>query len=398
MKKITDNRTAYKIITMMLTLIICFALSVDEAHAAKTPKAPAKVTGVSASSAGDTAVALKWKKNKKGASGYAIYCDGELVARAVGGKKKAYTVTNLDSGTKFTFTVRAYKTYKVKQWLNTKTGKYQTKKPPKNARGKTRKVVKYKYGKHSARVSAKTTGIQPPGRKNANSLSAAVIQNEMLRQINAQRAKVGAKPLVMAPELTNLAEIKVKDMYNYGEFDHYSARLGYVEDQVEAAGINASGCGENIAWGQRNINEAMNSWMNSPGHRENILFTSYTHVAVAYYGGFWVQQFFIEPDLFKCDRCGRVISLYEDWISAEFEYAGYRDYSYLDFCYCMHCKDITARRESEEQFWDDIEAWYDMVSEEDKDNFLNHIKWYNSEWEEIPCPIERVMEDGFQNG
>ena len=111
-----------------------------------------------------------------------------------------------------------------------------------------------------------------------------------------------------------------------------------------------------------------------------------------------MQQFFIEPDLFKCDRCGRVISLYEDWISAEFEYGGYRDYSYLEFCYCIHCKEITARRESEEQFWDDIEAWYDMVSEEDKDNFLNHIKWYNSEWEEIPCPIERVMEDGFQNG
>ncbi len=56
-------------------------------------------------------------------------------------------------------------------------------------------------------------------------------------------------------------------------------------------GVRYSYAGENIAKGQRTPQEVMKSWMNSSGHRKNIMSANFTKIGVGYYNGEWVQEF-----------------------------------------------------------------------------------------------------------
>jgi uncharacterized protein YkwD len=60
---------------------------------------------------------------------------------------------------------------------------------------------------------------------------------------------------------------------------------------MKSFGIRFTYAGENIAMGQRTPQEVMNAWMNSTGHRQNILSPNYTKIGVAFYNGEWVQEF-----------------------------------------------------------------------------------------------------------
>jgi uncharacterized protein YkwD len=84
---------------------------------------------------------------------------------------------------------------------------------------------------------------------------------------------------------------KAKDMYNKGYFDHNSPTYGSPFDMMKQYGISYRYAGENIAKGQRTPQEVMTAWMNSPGHRANILSANFTTIGVAYYNGVWVQEF-----------------------------------------------------------------------------------------------------------
>ncbi len=284
-----------RVLALVIMMVLMLACSAPGSFAASKPKAPAKVTGVKAKTAGDNAITVKWKKVKKGAKGYAIYRDGVQIAKVGGAKTTSFTDTGLDSGTKYYYSVKAYKTYKVKKWFNNKTGKWTKKKPSKKNRGPSQKETKYRYSKNSATVSAKTSGLKPVGRRDADSLDPTTLRNELLAQMNAQRAAAGVSPLEMMAEINALADIKVQDMYTRGELSHESPTLGEIDNQLDNAGIRWSSCGENIAWGQRSVSEVMECWMASTGHRENILNPDFTHVGLAYYGGFWVQQFVEKP-------------------------------------------------------------------------------------------------------
>lgn len=109
--------------------------------------------------------------------------------------------------------------------------------------------------------------------------------------VNQERTKVGLQPLKSDSALTNVAMLKAKDMYNNNYFDHNSPTLGSPFDLMNAQGIQYRTAGENIAKGQRTPEEVMNAWMNSDGHRKNILSANYTTIGVAYYNGVWVQEF-----------------------------------------------------------------------------------------------------------
>jgi len=95
----------------------------------------------------------------------------------------------------------------------------------------------------------------------------------------------------MNTSLSNVAMIKAKDMYNNNYFDHQSPTYGSPFDLMKANGITYNAAGENIAKGQTSPMEVMNQWMNSPGHRANILNTSFTQIGIAYYNSEWVQEF-----------------------------------------------------------------------------------------------------------
>jgi uncharacterized YkwD family protein len=127
--------------------------------------------------------------------------------------------------------------------------------------------------------------------QNVNNSSTSAYASQVVTLVNQERAKAGLSPLASDTALTNMALDKAKDMYNNKYFDHNSPTYGSPFDMMKAYGIRYSYAGENIAKGQRNPQEVMTAWMNSTGHRQNILSPNFTKIGVAYYNGEWVQEF-----------------------------------------------------------------------------------------------------------
>lgn len=121
-------------------------------------------------------------------------------------------------------------------------------------------------------------------------------EKQVIALVNKERAKAGLKPLVEDWELSRVAEFKSQDMRDKNYFDHNSPTYGTPFQMMKSFGINYKSAGENIAVGQTTPEEVMKSWMNSSGHRANILNKSYTHIGVGYvkggkWGHYWTQQF-----------------------------------------------------------------------------------------------------------
>ncbi|MED4953336.1 CAP domain-containing protein [Paenibacillus macerans] len=114
---------------------------------------------------------------------------------------------------------------------------------------------------------------------------------QVLDLVNKERSKAGLGALTMNPELSKMAMVKAQDMYNNNYFDHNSPTHGSPFDMMKEFGITYNSAGENIAKGQSTPTQVMNDWMNSPGHKANILNSSYTKIGVAYYNSEWVQEF-----------------------------------------------------------------------------------------------------------
>lgn len=127
--------------------------------------------------------------------------------------------------------------------------------------------------------------------QNANNSSTSAYASQVVTLVNQERTKVGLSALTSDPALASMALDKAKDMYNNNYFDHNSPTYGSPFDMMKAYGIRYTYAGENIAKGQRNPQEVMNAWMNSTGHRQNILSPNFTKIGVAYYNGEWVQEF-----------------------------------------------------------------------------------------------------------
>ncbi|WP_428908806.1 CAP domain-containing protein [Niallia sp. Krafla_26] len=116
-------------------------------------------------------------------------------------------------------------------------------------------------------------------------------EEEVARLVNAERAKNGLRPLTHRADVKNVAEKKAMDMINSNYFSHTSPNYGSPFDMLKTFGISYRSAGENIAKGQRSPQEVMNAWMNSSGHKANILNGRYNGIGVGYYNGAWVQLF-----------------------------------------------------------------------------------------------------------
>ncbi|AEF92974.1 Sporulation uncharacterized protein YkwD [Desulfotomaculum nigrificans CO-1-SRB] len=123
------------------------------------------------------------------------------------------------------------------------------------------------------------------------------LQQQVVDLVNAERAKYGLPPLVAKQDLTNVAQLKAQDMYQNKYFSHTSPTYGSPFDMMRKYGISYTYAGENIAMGQTTAQQVMNDWMNSEGHRANILNPNYTEIGVGVapsytgYGYTWVQEF-----------------------------------------------------------------------------------------------------------
>ncbi|TQS70611.1 hypothetical protein DX933_17785 [Ornithinibacillus gellani] len=136
---------------------------------------------------------------------------------------------------------------------------------------------------------------QPEQQEKPQAESSALNQfeQEVVELTNKERANYGLKPLQIDENLSKVAREKSRDMAVNGYFSHNSPTYGSPFDMMKNWGIQYNSAGENIAKGQRTPQEVVNAWMNSEGHRANILNGSFTHIGVGYVenGNVWTQQF-----------------------------------------------------------------------------------------------------------
>ena len=126
--------------------------------------------------------------------------------------------------------------------------------------------------------------------KNVDNLS---FEEQVVALVNEQRAANGLKPLTLSTELSNAARAKSQDMHDKKYFAHESPTYGSPFEMLTSFGISYRSAGENIAMGYSTPEAVMNAWMNSSGHRANILNASYTKIGVGYVadGNYWTQEF-----------------------------------------------------------------------------------------------------------
>ncbi|MFU0823600.1 SafA/ExsA family spore coat assembly protein [Clostridium sp.] len=107
-------------------------------------------------------------------------------------------------------------------------------------------------------------------------------EKEVIRLTNVQRSKYGLKPLSENWELSRVARFKSQDMIDKKYFDHTSPTYGSPFTMMKNFGIRYTAAGENIAYGQKTPQEVVNGWMNSSGHRANILNANFTQIGVGF--------------------------------------------------------------------------------------------------------------------
>lgn len=121
-------------------------------------------------------------------------------------------------------------------------------------------------------------------------------EQQVFDLVNKERASRGLALLKLNSELSRVARIKSQDMIDKKYFSHTSPTYGSPFDMMQQFGFKFSAAGENIAYGQKSAAEVMNSWMNSAGHRANILSEAYTTIGVGVAKTasgtlYWTQEF-----------------------------------------------------------------------------------------------------------
>ncbi|UGB30823.1 CAP domain-containing protein [Metabacillus sp. B2-18] len=118
-------------------------------------------------------------------------------------------------------------------------------------------------------------------------------EQQVVDLTNQERAKQGLPALKVDFTLSKVAREKSLDMQKNNYFSHTSPTYGSPFDMMKKFGVTYRTAGENIAKGQRTPQEVVNAWMNSSGHRANILSSNFTHIGVGYVaeGNYWTQQF-----------------------------------------------------------------------------------------------------------
>lgn len=119
---------------------------------------------------------------------------------------------------------------------------------------------------------------------------------DVIALTNTERASAGLPPLAPDPLLTAAAQAHSTDMVARAFYSHTSPDGSEPWHRAAAAGSTRRTIGENIACGQRSAAEVVRGWMNSPGHRANILKPAFTHIGIGFAGGgaagtYWTQLF-----------------------------------------------------------------------------------------------------------
>lgn len=126
-------------------------------------------------------------------------------------------------------------------------------------------------------------------------IASASVEDQVLQMVNQERTNYGLSPLTANWQLARVARFKSEDMRDSRYFDHHSPQYGSPFDMMKNFQIIYTAAGENIAAGQTTAEEVMRGWMDSPGHRENILNPQFTQMGIGYaqggeMGHYWTQM------------------------------------------------------------------------------------------------------------
>lgn len=136
---------------------------------------------------------------------------------------------------------------------------------------------------------AATPAATPAPAATASTQSSYVKQ--VVDLVNKERAAAGLSPVAALDSLNKVAAAKATDMRVNNYFSHTSPTYGSPFDMMKSFGITYRAAGENIAMGQKTPQEVMTAWMNSAGHRANILSANFNYIGVGYDNNYWVQEF-----------------------------------------------------------------------------------------------------------
>ena len=160
-------------------------------------------------------------------------------------------------------------------------------------------AVKYQIGLSeiiSANPQIKNPDLIYPGDIiNVPSIDSGILsyEQEVVDLVNQIRKNHGLNPLTVNWQLSRVARYKSQDMLDKNYFSHTSPTYGSPFDMIKAFNISYRTAGENIAMGYTTPSAVVNGWMNSTGHRANILNASFTEIGVGYVanGHYWTQMF-----------------------------------------------------------------------------------------------------------
>lgn len=133
-----------------------------------------------------------------------------------------------------------------------------------------------------------------PGEDNSEESVQESLAHQVVRLVNEERAKAGLPALAIDVNTEAAALVRAKEIKQ--SFSHTRPNGTQFATALKEQGVNYRGAGENIAWGQRTPKAVMQAWMNSDGHRANILNPKFTKIGVGHYQdangtNYWTQLF-----------------------------------------------------------------------------------------------------------
>jgi uncharacterized protein YkwD len=144
----------------------------------------------------------------------------------------------------------------------------------------------------SSGSSAQTTLAQPvTPSSTVVSQGFGDFEQQVIDLTNQERTQRGLAPLSMNLKLNVSAEKHSQEMATKNYFSHQGSNGSQPWDRMRVEGYNYSRAAENIAFGQTTPQQVVNDWMNSTGHRQNILNANLKDIGVGYYNGYWTQNF-----------------------------------------------------------------------------------------------------------
>ncbi|MFF9323552.1 sigma-70 family RNA polymerase sigma factor [Streptomyces sp. NPDC014776] len=144
-------------------------------------------------------------------------------------------------------------------------------------------------------AALRATSAPAPARGAAAQAAGSDLASQVVALVNKERQAAGCAPVTQDGRLRDAAQAHSDDMAARDYFDHVSPDGTDPGKRITAAGYRWSTYGENIAKGQQTADSVMTSWMNSPGHRANILNCSFKNIGIGIHDGtggpWWTQDF-----------------------------------------------------------------------------------------------------------